>query len=197
MPITIGAQPDHTFEEPIGLLTDCHRRIERFLALLLGITERARGGNLTDEQRGQLETALRYFQKAAPLHTADEEESLFPRLRETGDPRAAEALQTIERLEEDHIAANALHDEVDGLGRKWLDAGVLSVDEADRLIRILSALKATYARHIAVEDNEVFPLAEQLLAAGTVRELGREMALRRGLDPNQLPAASRCSSRRL
>ena len=36
---------------------------------------------LADDARNSLETALRYFREAAPKHTADEEESLFPRLR--------------------------------------------------------------------------------------------------------------------
>jgi hypothetical protein len=37
---------------------------------------------LTEETRAALETALRYFREAAPKHTADEEESRFPRLRQ-------------------------------------------------------------------------------------------------------------------
>ena len=31
MPITIGAAPEGSFAEPLRLLSDCHRRIERFL----------------------------------------------------------------------------------------------------------------------------------------------------------------------
>jgi hypothetical protein len=41
---------------------------------------------LNEEQRGAFEAALRYFREAAPKHTADEEESLFPRLRRIGAP---------------------------------------------------------------------------------------------------------------
>ena len=37
---------------------------------------------MTEETRVALESALRYFREAAPKHTADEEESLFPRLRQ-------------------------------------------------------------------------------------------------------------------
>ena len=32
-----------------------------------------------------LESALRYFREAAPKHTADEAQSVFPRLCESGD----------------------------------------------------------------------------------------------------------------
>jgi len=41
---------------------------------------------LTEETRAALESALRYFREAAPKHTADEEESLFPRMRQKRDP---------------------------------------------------------------------------------------------------------------
>lgn len=34
MPVVIGDAPQHGFANPIGLLSDCHRRIERFLRTL-------------------------------------------------------------------------------------------------------------------------------------------------------------------
>ena len=34
-PLQIGAAPDHDFDEPLGLLSDCHRRIEHFLDILI------------------------------------------------------------------------------------------------------------------------------------------------------------------
>lgn len=57
MPITIGAQPESGFHDPMGLLTGCHRRMERFLSVLVQL-----GGQtaLGAEQRASLETALRY-----------------------------------------------------------------------------------------------------------------------------------------
>jgi hypothetical protein len=35
MPLQIGAAPDHDFDEPLGLLSDSHRRIEHFLDILI------------------------------------------------------------------------------------------------------------------------------------------------------------------
>jgi hypothetical protein len=35
MPIQIGQPPGHDFDEPLGLLSDCHRRIEPFLHVLV------------------------------------------------------------------------------------------------------------------------------------------------------------------
>jgi Hemerythrin HHE cation binding domain len=78
MPVQIGAK-NHEYSEPLGLLSDCHRRIEMFLVSLSAIAKVA-GPPLNDEGRRALENALRYFREAAPKHTADEEQSLFPRL---------------------------------------------------------------------------------------------------------------------
>ena len=77
MPTVIGAKRESDFEDPIGMLGDCHRRIERFLNALFTIATDAKGGPLTNEQQATLTTSLRYFREAAPKHTADEEESLF------------------------------------------------------------------------------------------------------------------------
>lgn len=45
MPISIGAS-ENTFANPIGLLSDCHRRIERFLRALLTVATQLAGGPL-------------------------------------------------------------------------------------------------------------------------------------------------------
>lgn len=137
MPIVIGAKRESDFTDPIGMLGDCHRRIEMFLKVLVRVAEQARGGKLNEEQRGALETALRYFSEAAPKHTADEEESLFPRLRriESADVRALMA--RIESLEEEHVCADRSHGEVDSLGRLWLKDGALPADQAARLLTLL------------------------------------------------------------
>ena len=55
MPLQIGQRPDHGFDEPLGLLSDCHRRIEHFLGVLATITDEAAGGPLTPSDRRALE----------------------------------------------------------------------------------------------------------------------------------------------
>lgn len=179
MPIQIGRRPDHGFDEPLGLLSDCHRRIEYFLATLRAADEQAAGGPLTERQRADLEAALKYFATAAPKHTADEEESLFPRMRASNDPAAARALDTVARLERDHDEANRHHAAVDALVRRWLEHNRLAPDDAAALRDHLAQLHALYANHIAVEDAEVFPAAARLLSTTDIREIGREMAARR------------------
>jgi hemerythrin-like domain-containing protein len=182
MPVQIGQQPDHNFTEPLGLLTDCHRRIERFLAVLVKVAADARGRELNEEQRHALAISLRYFREAAPKHTADEEQSLFPRMRASGGPEVEAALAQIESLESDHVAAGALHEEVDRLGESWLSRGELSSEEAGRLVGLTEQLAGIYASHIAVEDNSIFPLARRVLSTGDQRAAGLEMAARRNVE---------------
>jgi hemerythrin-like domain-containing protein len=175
MALEIGRRPGHGFDEPLGLLTDCHRRIEHFLQVLEIIARDAGGGALTERQRPQLEGALTYFAEAAPRHTADEEESLFPRLKAAG----GEAADLIARLEHDHGVADAHHQAVETLVRRWLADGRLSGGELADLRSRLAALRGIYDGHIAVEDQELFPAAARLLSPEQLREIGQEMARRR------------------
>ena len=58
MAIQIGAKPDSGFDDPIGMLKDCHRRIESFLGILCVVVDRAHGRSLTDEERDAVKAAL-------------------------------------------------------------------------------------------------------------------------------------------
>jgi len=179
MPIRIGQPPDHTFDEPLGLLSDCHRRIEHFLRVLETIAAKAGDRPLTATERGDLDAAVTYFATAALKHTADEEESVFPRLRRSTDPLARQALETIERLESDHVRADTYHRAVDATVRRWMSAGTLDAAARATLREHLRALRTIYDAHIAVEDRELFPAAGRALSASDLREIGREMAARR------------------
>jgi hemerythrin-like domain-containing protein len=177
--ITIGTSPDHGFDRPLGLLSDCHRRIECFLGILELAAGEA-GRPVTAGERRGIEAALRYFATAAPSHTADEEQSLFPRLRASADPEAAQALDALARLEGDHREAERRHAEVDRLMRRWLEQGRLDAADVAALWAQVAALRALYAAHIAVEDNELFPAAARVLSAAAIAKIGGEMAARRG-----------------
>lgn len=178
MPVVIGAKPESSFTDPVGLLSDCHRRIERFLSVLVAIAG-THGGPLTGEQRTSLETALRYFREAAPKHTADEELSLFPRLRSLDQPEVKAVLTRIDALERDHARAVQMHEEVDRLGREWLLSGSLPPAGAERLSLLLGELTSLHREHIAVEDRELFPVAAVALGKEQREAIGREMEARR------------------
>jgi hemerythrin-like domain-containing protein len=182
MPVQLGSRPEHGFDQPLGLLNDCHRRIERFLEILQKVAEQGSASDLNDEQRRAVDAALEYFRKAAPRHTADEEESLFPMLRAAGSADSTAVLQIVESLEQDHAAANLAHAEVDRLFGAWIEQGGLTELQSKKLSLLLRELREMYRQHIAVEDNELFPLAARVLGPEQLKELGRQMANRRGID---------------
>jgi hemerythrin-like domain-containing protein len=177
MPVQIGA-PTHDFSDPTGLLSDCHRRIEMFLGTLDAVA-RGIGHPLSDEAIRALNSALRYFREAAPKHTSDEEESLFPRLRQVHHPDMESALAKLDSLEEEHRWAAPLHAEIERLGQQCLSSGSLSTGEAEAFRKAVTTLISMYKDHISVEDGLVFPLAARLLSRTDKAVIANEMATRR------------------
>jgi len=174
--IQIGAKPDSGFDDPIGMLKDCHRRIESFLQILFLVAERARGRRLTDEESAAVKSSLSYFQTGGKRHTADEEESLFPRLRGQMPGKEPEELH---RLEDDHERADELHAEVEELFEIWMESGLLSEENQKILAQSVAELDEVYKAHIKVEEEVVFPQASRALDEKAVAEMGREFRARR------------------
>jgi hemerythrin-like domain-containing protein len=179
MPVQIG-QKSHNFSDPTGLLSDCHRRIEMFLGSLEAVSN-AVNRPPDEDTRRTLDTALRYFREAAPKHTADEEQSLFPRLRHINTPEVQRALLSLDELESDHRWAEPLHQELEDLGTKYLGGAELSAAEVERFRKAVIDLKAMYERHIAVEDGMLFPAASQALSSKQKQAIAQEMAARRSV----------------
>ncbi|HEY3267009.1 MAG TPA: hemerythrin domain-containing protein [Armatimonadota bacterium] len=196
MQINMSVQPGHDWTQPLGLLSDCHRRVEKFLGIIAQAAAGLNGGALDAGSREALAKALTYFRQAAPMHTADEEESLFPRLRAADTDEARAALAQVDGLEDDHRTADWQHAEVDALGNCWLAEGTLREDDARRLTELSLGLQEHYRGHIALEDTVIFPLAGRAIPERELLEVGREMAIRRGLDPDARTPESRCVSRR-
>ena len=171
MAVQIGAGPDCGFDDPIGMLKDCHRRIERFLHILCLVAERAQKRALTGEEAEAVQAALQYFRLGGQRHTADEEESLFPRLRAAS---AADQFTEIGRLEDDHRHANDLHAAADTLYSAWIATGALSAVDEQRLLTVTSSLKQLYEEHIQVEEKIVFPRAAEVLDNQTIAAIGQE-----------------------
>ena len=176
MAIQIGAKPDSGFDDPIGMLIDCHRRIEQFLHILCVVVNRAQSRALTDEEAKAVQSALQYFREGGRRHTADEEESLFPRLRTEA---AAGNVEQLSGLENDHLHANDLHHAVEALYSAWIADASLSPEDEQRLRSSTEQLKHLYEKHIQVEEQIVFPRAAAILGNRTIAEIGQEFHDRR------------------
>jgi hemerythrin-like domain-containing protein len=176
MAVQIGAKPDSGFDNPLGMLVDCHRRIERFLQVLCGVAERSHGRKLVDGEKTAVADALRYFRTGGRRHTADEEVSLFPRLRAV---EGAVGLDELNELESDHGQAEELHATVDALYTRWIETGSLDANDQELMMRTTRQLQLLYEAHIKVEEGIVFPRATEALDQRTIAEMGREFAERR------------------
>jgi hemerythrin-like domain-containing protein len=166
-------------EAPFWLMSEGHRRIEGLLSVLLAVADGRRGGALAGPDREALTGGLHYLRTDIALHSADEEQSLFPRLRSSGHSEAKTAIPMVERLAADHRVAEDHHDAVDVLGRRWLRQGRLPAGDARALREHLVALERLYRRHIALVDQELFPLARRVLTAAELATIGHQMVARR------------------
>lgn len=187
MAVQINAKPLAGFDRPIDMLIDCHRRIEHFLDVIVRVVERYGSQALDAEGRQALAAAKHYFANSAPKHTADEEQSLFPRMHSAGaiEPSTNELL---ERLQEDHRTADDLYERIDRLLDQWIASGESLAESSLNTLRLdLTQLKRHYATHIHVEEEQIFPTAAKALTASQLGEMGAEMRARRGLNVETQP----------
>ncbi len=182
MAVQINAKPLAGFDRPIDMLIDCHRRIEHFLDVIVRVVELYASRALDAEARQAIAAARHYFVNSAPKHTADEEQSLFPRMHAAGAFEPA-TYELLEQLRKDHQTADELHGRIDRLLDQWLATEQALPDDSLNSLRLdLAELKRHYAAHIHVEEEQIFPSATKGLGANQLREMGVEMRARRGLN---------------
>jgi hemerythrin-like domain-containing protein len=171
------------FDDPLGMLSACHGRIERQLATLARLQRHLPEHGCDTDARVAARAILRYFDTAAPNHHADEEASLFPRLAQAR-PEAAAALVAELVAEHGRLAAN---------WRKLrpLLAAIAAGQRANLSPKQVAAVRAGYDAHIRKEETAILPLAAAALDAETLRAIGAEMAARRGVDGPAGSAAGR------
>src|SRR5579862_6600801 len=92
-----------------------HRRHDEHVRALVSATRRVAQGGFTADDQAALEGAIDFFLRAAPRHFADEEETLFPRLR-AARPELTPAL---DRIATEHREHEAMHMR---LGALWAKA---------------------------------------------------------------------------
>jgi hemerythrin-like domain-containing protein len=186
-----------TFEDPLGMLRACHRRIERALDALQLLVEGEQQEGLGEGARESLRQILHYFATGVPRHAKDEEESLFPRMRSALEERDSAASAKLNTLEHDHAAADRAHRELELLGERLLSSGRFEHEaERARFATLAETLRHLYREHIRLEDDEILPLAASVVDAEEKEAIGAEMASRRGIDwDRQREVVARLESR--
>ncbi len=162
-----------SFDDPLEMLLACHGKIEAQCATLQKLLPHlaTHGGDVAAQQAAQ--GILRYFDSAGQYHHQDEEQDLFPMLRAT---QHTEAVQLIARLLQEHGVLEVA----------WRDLRPCLVELQQGRSNTLNSEIAQrfitgYQNHIALENPQLLPLAQQLLTAAQLSALGKSMAQRRGV----------------
>lgn len=162
------------FDDPLGMLAACHRRIEKQLATLDRLQRHLPEHGADEDARAAARAIMRYFDGAALNHHADEEHSVFPRLIAA---RGAEAENVAARLEREHEQLAALWARL-----RPLLVGIATGERANLSPHDVTAVRDAYDSHIALEENELIPMAAAAFDAQTLAAIGREMAARRNVE---------------
>jgi hemerythrin-like domain-containing protein len=160
------------FDDPIGVLRACHRRMERQLGTLSRLCRHLPENHADADARTAAAAIMRYFDTAAVNHHADEEATLLPRLLAARPQLAALCAE----IESDHVT----------LGERWQRLrprlAAVAVGRSGHLpLREVEAFCAGYAAHIAKEEADLLPRAQEALDKEVLAEIGEEMAARRNL----------------
>lgn len=169
--------PAPGFDTPLAMISACHRRIERRLEQLGHAVRWLAEPNPSNhaEALRALGDVCRHFATAGAHHTDDEEQMLFPMLRESGD---ADLVAALDALEAEHRDLDSLHRDLVSLADRLNSR--ITPEDLERLRVVASALQSGYARHIQIEDARIMPLAAKTLTPAQIEKLGFDMRRRRG-----------------
>lgn len=167
MLISIGARSGGD-DDLVGLLGECHVRIRKFTALARQL---AAATDLPAAEVADAATAVRrYFAEALPLHVADEDLSIVPRLR--GRDAAVDA--ALAAMSEEHVAHEPALARLIALCDALAAAPASLPQVAGELAEVAAGLEASLRAHLEGEERVIFPALRALPAAdraAIVREL--------------------------
>ena len=133
----------------------------------------------TEHDIDLIRAAIDYLEQDMKHHILDEEEDLFPRLRnraKSDDGIEKVIAQLLEEHQSDHIDASKIIDQL-GLALSSKNMALLSGEFAQSIKRFT----ANERRHLIVENAIVLPLARVRLTESDLNQMRRQMAWRRGI----------------
>ncbi len=177
----MNALPDTApgFDQPIAVLKHCHDRIRKQLATLQKLLEHLPQHGADEQARDAARAVIKYFDQAAPLHHADEEENLVPMLQAVAQGEDAATLAVlVPSILQDHDAMDAmwqtLHEEL---------ALIAAGSTASLSAPLVLAFAERYLGHMEREEVHIAPMAKRLFSPAQMAQLGAAMQARRGIAP--------------
>ncbi len=162
-----------SFDEPVALLMACHDRVRHYANLVQKLAAHIQENGADQQARDAAVAIMRYFDVAAPLHHQDEDDDLFPLLFQYGDDALREKIAAITA---EHAELGALWQQVRACQSAIAEGSGTSLPGA-----LAETFARRYPAHAGIEDEQIYPLAEKLLSAAELAELGRRMSARRGV----------------
>jgi hemerythrin-like domain-containing protein len=145
---------------PIDQLARSHERLREQVDALAAL------GRAAELDLEGLDDIVAWFEGPSARHEADEEESLFPRLR--GAAIDGEMRALIDRLVDEHRVHAGLR------------AELASARTVAAVASIAVKLEEAYRIHTDLEEGRLFPAARALLGPDDCEAIGIEMEARRG-----------------
>jgi hemerythrin-like domain-containing protein len=164
-------------EAPLEMLAACHERMQRQCDTLQRLVAYLPRHGSDAQACEASQAVMRYFDRAAPQHHADEETDLFPALLESMAGSDALCIRAMsERVSNEHRQLETLWQ------RLRPDLERVSVGEPTTLpAGTVEAFVTLCRAHLAYEETELFPMAARLLADDELARIGQAMGIRRGL----------------
>ncbi len=169
--IQIGT-PVVTIDAPIEHIMACHRRIEQRLDSFV------RAGSCLEGDFGSaleaIRTCCQFLVTSGAMHTADEEQSLFLRMRPLLSPSEADFVNS---LEAEHREVELIYEDLKQLvGRMHTE---FTMDLGRQFVDLAERLRSRYRKHIQAEDQTLIALVTRSLGADQIAQIAREMRVRR------------------
>ena len=173
------------FSQPIAALKHCHDRIRRELHALDELHAHLRMHGVDAAACDRAAAIVKYFNNAAPIHHADEEEDLLPMLQQsaTGADAALLKLMLPTLMQEHREMASTWTNLMSQL--QEIEAGGAAAP-ATLDLGLIKHFSMLYAAHMDTEETHIATMARRLFDASRMHLLGNAMLARRGLPP--LPA---------
>lgn len=160
-------------EDVVDLLLDCHTRIRSFSRLAVRIAEQTEAGE--KEIAEAAARVRRYFSVALPLHVADEEGSIVPRLSGR-DPAVDAALARMEDEHEGHTEDLRRLVEICA-ALEQAPSGLPAVRA--ELAEVGARLVRDFDEHLRSEEETIFPAIRSLLPEAERVAIFAELRARR------------------
>jgi iron-sulfur cluster repair protein YtfE (RIC family) len=160
---------------PLEILESCHARIRHFLRLSRTLAE------AVDAPQSEIVEAaaalVYYFSQALPLHEADENETLYPRLHLASLP-GSPLREAAKAMVEQHQAIDEMVAELLSLCAS-IHRQPERLPSLARLLRqVADSLDQAFASHLQMEETVIFPALQQFTPS-QLEKISREMQQRR------------------